>query len=432
MDESTLMLSAIEANQTHTQLLGKEVMTRFNSCLSAYASDLSPLTNQGEIMNSRSQKMLLAVLLILFAGLACLFPTAQAAQTVRHVILFIGDGMQLEHEIATSRYLYGKDYALSFHGMPYKANVTTWDVSTYNNYATTLGQSLYDPNAIVPSIGYDPTRGGFRPYPLQKFGIDDDYFLSPTYATDSASAATAWATGYKTDGGNIAWLPGDPANGAIKTIAEILREQKNFSIGVVSTVPFSHATPAAHVAHNVNRNNYHAIADEIIRITKPEVVIGGGHPSYDGDDSLTEGEYMPSELYNDLKTGVITDYVFVERENGKDGAQSLLAGAQEAVGTGKKLFGLFGGVGGNFESPVPNDFPGTPYVRRATIENPLLTDATLAALKVLSQDPEGFFVMVEQGDIDWANHANDYARMVGTTWDLHQAVQATIDFVNQP
>jgi alkaline phosphatase len=40
--------------------------------------------------------------------------------------------------------------------------------------------------------------------------------------------------------------------------------------------------------------------------------------------------------------------------------------------------------------------------------------------------------MVEQGDIDWANHANDYARMIGTVWDLHQAVQATIDFVNRP
>jgi len=84
------------------------------------------------------------------------------------------------------------------------------------------------------------------------------------------------------------------------------------------------------------------------------------------------------------------------------------------------------------ESPVAYDFPDTPLVARATIENPLLKDTTLAALKVLSRDPDGFFVMVEQGDIDWANHANDFQRMVGTTWDLHAAVQATLDFINQP
>jgi len=51
---------------------------------------------------------------------------------------------------------------------------------------------------------------------------------------------------------------------------------------------------------------------------------------------------------------------------------------------------------------------------------------------VLSQDPNGFFLMIEQGDIDWANHANDYQRMIGTTWDLHEAVQTAIDYVNRP
>jgi alkaline phosphatase len=40
--------------------------------------------------------------------------------------------------------------------------------------------------------------------------------------------------------------------------------------------------------------------------------------------------------------------------------------------------------------------------------------------------------MIEQGDIDWANHANDFQRMVGTTWDLHEAVRTAIDWVNQP
>jgi alkaline phosphatase len=89
-------------------------------------------------------------------------------------------------------------------------------------------------------------------------------------------------------------------------------------------------------------------------------------------------------------------------------------------------------MGGNFESLKPYDLPGTPVVKQATSENPTFTEASLAALKVLSQDPNGFFVMLEQGDIDWANHDNDFQRMVGTTKDLDDAVQAIIDFVNQP
>ena len=106
--------------------------------------------------------------------------------------------------------------------------------------------------------------------------------------------------------------------------------------------------------------------------------------------------------------------------------------AQQAAEGGKNLFGLFGGSGGNFESLDPQDLPRTPLVLQATRENPTFTEASLAALKVLSQDPDGFFVMLEQGDIDWANHANDFGRMVGSTKDLHDGVQAVIDFVNQP
>jgi alkaline phosphatase len=56
----------------------------------------------------------------------------------------------------------------------------------------------------------------------------------------------------------------------------------------------------------------------------------------------------------------------------------------------------------------------------------------LAALTVLSQDPDGFFLMSEQGEIDWANHANDFQRMVGTVKDLQDGVQAVIDFIDRP
>jgi alkaline phosphatase len=377
--------------------------------------------------NSKWLKLTIVLFLVLSIAAGATDAPASRNEEAQHIILIVGDGMQLEHEIAASRYLYGKDGALEFHKFPYKGFVSTWDVTTYNRYAAAYGADLYDPEAIDPYVGYDPAEGGTRPYPTQKNHINDDYFLTKLGtpakypATDSASAVTALATGFKTDDGNIAWLPGDPSNGAIKTIAELLREIKGRSIGVVSTVPFSHATPAGIVSHNVNRNNYAAIADEIIRTVQPEVVIGGG----------LGNTYISSALYNDLKAGNIPVYRFVERQSGVDGALAIRGAALAAAAEGKKLFGLFGGPGGNFESPVPTD-DGSSVVERATIENPLLKDAALAALTVLSRNPNGFFLMLEQGDIDWANHANDYNRMIGTMWDLNECVREVIDFVNQP
>jgi alkaline phosphatase len=351
------------------------------------------------------------------------------AVPVRHIILFIGDGMQIAHEVAAGRYLYGADDGLEFHRFPLQLDVATWDVTTYNHWAQRRGEPPYDPNRILPWLGYNPGEGGTRPEWLRKDDANQGPRLAylAAAATDSASAATAWSTGFKTDDGNIAWLSGDPAGGALTTLAERLRREKGFAIGVVSTVPFSHATPAAHVSHNVDRDNYVAIAAEILRRFQPEVVIGGGHPKWTG-----KYKYLSEADYTALKTdGLGETYVFAERRQGADGAAALLAAAGTAAKSGKKLFGLFGGADGNFESPVPADKPGAPEVNPATRENPLLRDCVSAALTVLSRDPEGFFVLFEQGDIDWANHANDFRRLIGTMWDLNEAVRAAVAFVER-
>jgi alkaline phosphatase len=367
---------------------------------------------------------------------------ARRHEYAKHIILFIGDGMNIEQEIATSRYLYGQDYNLVFHSFPYQASVATWSVTSYEYWSG----GAYDPNDINPNFGYDPIKGGNLPYPLGP-ELPDAKAYHTAKATDSAAAATAWATGYKTDDGNLAWLPRDPNvggnrnnDGTLKTISELLREVKGYAIGVVSTVPFTHATPAAQVSHNKSRNCYttdsqpeceRGIDEEILTEIKPEVVIGGGHPGYDGAPAFN---YISDTIYNAFKNGNYSnEYIFVERAAGVDGGIATLQAAQQAVGQSKKLFGLFGMKGlGSFESLEPNNLPGTPLVSQVTRENPTLAEAGLAAVKVLGQNKNGFFVMIEQGDVDWANHANDFQRMVGTTKDLHNAVQAIVDYVNQP
>ncbi len=362
-------------------------------------------------------------------------PNRPRAPEAEHIILVIGDGMQYEHEIATGRYLTGNDTKLAFHRLPYQGVVATWDVTTYDNYAGWLGHAGFDPTAVQPWVGYNPAYGGAAPYPMQTEGIVDDYFLYipedgyKPFATDSASAATTYATGYKTDDGNIAWLPGDFDDGALQTIAETLRDEKGYAIGVVSTVPFTHATSAAFTSHNVYRSNYSEIAWEMLTEVEPDVVIGAGHPGC--WEEGCESGYIPAELYWGMKTDTGDDYVFVERMDGVDGGVAVREAAQVAAAEDMKLFGLFGGPGGNFESPIPLDQPGSPELVRAAIEDPLLADAAVAALDVVAGDEDGFFLMIEQGDIDWANHGNDYARMIGTTWDLNQAVRAIVRYVNR-
>ncbi|NTW53176.1 MAG: hypothetical protein HGB15_00060 [Chlorobaculum sp.] len=275
-----------------------------------------------------------------------------------------------------------------------------------------------------------------------------DYFLtggSENRSTDSASAITALVTGCKTDAGNIAWKSGDPAGGELTTIAETLRADKGFAIGVASTVPFSHATPAGVVSHDVYRNDKWDIADEILTQTKPEVVIGGGLDSYfakavkdaanhstDLDHNGYNDEY--DAFHNHTATAYTDKVVFVERQSGVDGGDSLTAAAASvSLADGERLFGLYGTAsGGNFDYYNVSDTPGTPSVTRGTggvDPDPTLSDVTHASLSVLNQDKDGFFIMIEQGDIDWSNHANDFENMVGGVYDLDKAVTEAENYV---
>jgi alkaline phosphatase len=122
----------------------------------------------------------------------------------------------------------------------------------------------------------------------------------------------------------------------------------------------------------------------------------------------------------------------VERKPGQDGGEALAAAAAAAAREGRKLFGLFGGKGGNFEAPRVADSPGRPEVKPGSDENPSLAEATEAALDYLGRDPDGFFLMIEQGDIDWANHDNDFRAMVGCVADLDAAVRSALAFVDRP
>lgn len=354
----------------------------------------------------------------------------------KNAVFFIGDGMSVECQVAASRYLYGTDTGLAWHYFPGRAYVATWDVTAYNRRARIEGKPSYKSGTFTPRLGYDVMKEGIKPLGITIPGPSLSLGLP---ATDSASSGTAYSTGFKTDSGNVAWLPGDPPDGRLRTILEDFRDRKGGAIGVVSSVPFNHATPAVFVAHNTSRNNYYTgyrgyegpgLAEEIILQIKPDVVIGGGHPIINNPGLESRKGYISEDLLSGLRCS--EEYVFVERTPGADGGRALIEAADRAAETGRKLFGLFGGQGGNFDPPEAEDSPGHPLVRKISNEDPSLAEATLAALRVAARDEDGFFLMIEQGDIDWTNHDNDFVRMIATMYDLEEAVKAALTFIDRP
>ena len=108
------------------------------------------------------------------------------------------------------------------------------------------------------------------------------YLYLTTTPTDSAASATALASGQKTYNNAINWSNDDrPMQG--QTIAEIAKLQGK-SVGVITTVEWSDATPAGlGGAHNRNRSNHAEIANEMLTTGTLDVIIGTGNPDFDND-----------------------------------------------------------------------------------------------------------------------------------------------------
>jgi len=449
-----------------------------------------------------------AAALLSLASLA-LSPPQDEEGRAKYVILVVGDGMPLACEIAASRYMHGTDRGLAHHTFPVQALCTTWDVTCYDRYTRARNAAKYAPGSYDPLIGYDPARGGALTYNGTWTPPSENYFFKPldlwgapagkkkkVPATDSASSATALSCGVKTDDGNIAWSPGDPAGGALASITDRARARKRAAFGAVTTVPLSHATPAAFIAHNVDRDNFSAITAEAIHKTRPDVLIGAGHPAttmaftwikeeeycigsfvkskagdfYECTTAGTSGKTIPKwnpdlggtttdgtvawtrrpsganytfigkadyEGLAAVKAAPYDEYRFVERIPGKDGAAALDAAVSRILAGeagGKRLFGLFGGRRRHMLAPAPDDEPGRPSFTRFGVEDPPLAACATAALKILTHrgGSNGFFLLVEAGDIDWANHERDYSWMVGAMFQFEETVRAVLSFIEDP
>lgn len=231
--------------------------------------------------------------------------------------------------------------------------------------------------------------------------IFDRYFVGSqsTYSldkesniTDSAAAGTALSTGYKTFNGALG------INIDKKSVPTILEYAKfrGKSTGLVGTSQVNHATLAAFAAHNESRNEYEIIADDYLdeRIEgkiKIDVMLGGGTSYFHRNDRNLIEEFVKNQY------GYVTNL------------QELITNKN------KQLLGLFAPI------ELPKQIDRNPTV-------PSLSQMTKAALQRLQQNPNGFFLLVEGSQIDWAGHDNDIVGAMSEVKDFEAAFKDAIDF----
>ncbi|WP_214769343.1 MULTISPECIES: alkaline phosphatase [unclassified Exiguobacterium] len=269
---------------------------------------------------------------------------------IRNVIFLIGDGMGVSY---TSAHRYLKN----------DPTTTVAEKTAFDQYL--VGQQMTYPE--------DPAQN----------------------ITDSASAATAMSSGVKTYNAAIAV---DNDKSEVKTVLEAAKERGK-STGLVATSEITHATPASFGAHDENRKNMNAIADDYFkeRINgkhKIDVLLGGGKSNFIRPDvDLTKA--FKKDGY-----GYVTDLDELNADRNK------------------QVLGLFADGG---------------LAKRIDRENsvPSLEQMTNAAIKRLDTNKKGFFLMVEGSQIDWAGHDNDIVSAMSEMEDFERAFKAAIAFAKK-
>lgn len=229
-------------------------------------------------------------------------------------------------------------------------------------------------------------------------------FSSNAPIGDSAPATSAYMTGMISQTGNISiYPPVDKENDLIAvdslmaynplaTIMEAMRIEQHKATGLVVTVEFPHATPADCSAHHYSRSRYDALAPQMA-YQNLDVMFGGGVSLVTDDMKDHFKETNTSYYANDITS-------FRSHKNGK-------------------IWSLWC----DKEMPFSID--------RDTAKIPSLKEMTEKAISLLSQNKNGFFLMVEGSKVDWAAHANDAAGCITEYLAFDDAVRSAIEFAKK-
>lgn len=388
----------------------------------------------------------------------------------KNIILFVFDGMDWQTTKAAALYYTGKDKykggrGTGFHFQDYPAAGTTqfgFMVTAPHNAGSNVDvnqQSVTNPGGKIRG-GYNAQKGGPNPWTP---GNDKKYLIgsaSNNYGEhaypDSANTATSMTAGIKSYNSAINV---DPTGAPVTTIAH-QAQQKGYSVGVVTSVPITHATPAAAYAHNVSRNDYQDLARDLVgqtSISHPadplpglDVVLGGGFGTIEkpsgakshGDNFVPGWKYISEETLKkaDVKNG--GKYTVAVRTPKVKGSEGLKQATENAVKNHTRLLGVYGvdkysahlpfqTANGDYQPAVGLKNSAEVYSEADRMENPTLADMTDSALEVLSQNKQGFWLLVEAGDVDWANHDNNLDNSIGAVKSGDEAFKVITDWVEK-
>jgi len=253
-------------------------------------------------------------------------------------------------------------------------------------YTTAYRNFVDDPTTpdIEPVVFDDILVGNASTYPAQVSG----------YVTDSAAAATALATGVKSYNGAIGVdVDKQPVNSVMYHA-----KRMGMRTGLAVTSQIVHATPASYIAHNESRKNYNEIAEDFfdIRVNDSfiaDVMLGGGTKYFKRDDR------------NILSQFVDAGYQYADSYN-----------ALETIPAGSNVLGLF-----------------APVALPAVLDDPRknrLEFLTQNAIKHLENE-NGFFLLVEASQVDWAGHANDIGSAMAEMHDLALTMEYLREYVKE-
>ena len=283
----------------------------------------------------------------------------------KYIFLFIGDGMGASHVAVTESYLSYKEGKLG-------------------------GEHL-----LMTQFPY--------------YGMATTYSANKNI-TCSSAAGTAIACGVKTNNGTLGV---DKDSVSVESVAAVLKEE-GYKIGLLTTVPINHATPAAFYAHSVKRTDYYAISSEI-PASGFDFFAGTGFLQFNGKDNDKESTED-----------------FLER-NGYTVSYGIEEFRKESVGKDKVVFCQAKNRGKSAGYYVSDGLENTGV--KSEEPGVELTDATMAEMLELALeylgDEEPFFIMGEGGIIDWASHENRTMSTVENVLDFDAAIKVAYEFYKQ-
>lgn len=288
-------------------------------------------------------------LFLLISCSAASFPLPETGP--KHIFLFIGDGMGLAHVRAAG---------------------------------------LYAESDAGIAAGASPLR--FDDFPVSGLISTHNYW---GVITDSAAAATALASGFKTSNGVINM---NPAKTERYPILSELERRKGFRVGVVSNTALNSATPAAFFASSPSRDDNYEIAAQLAG-SPFDYFGGGGLVEPRGPDGTQPDAF---ELAKANGFEVVRD---------KAGFQALLPGSGPVLAVNEILDGS----------------ASMAYALNREPGDLSLADFTRKGIELLSGG-KGFFMMIEGGKIDKASHANEAELMVHEVLDLDAAIGSALEF----